>query len=112
MGCMPKQQRTLWRGIAVDLFDEYEVGKTITWWSVSSCTADKSVAQNFMSGLGGNCSFITIECTSAMDISVLSFYPHEKESLLAPGTQLKVLSRRRQGKVAHIHLQEVGRVIN
>ena len=34
MGCMAQKKRTLWRGISVDLFDEYEVGKVITWWSV------------------------------------------------------------------------------
>ena len=47
---MPKINRTLWRGISVDLYDSYEVGKVITWWSVSSCTADETVARNFVSG--------------------------------------------------------------
>ena len=39
-------------GIAADLYDEYEVGKVITWWTVSSTTADEAVARGFMSQLG------------------------------------------------------------
>lgn len=112
MACLPKQTATLWRGIGVDLFDEYEEGKIITWWSVSSCTSDKSVAENFMNSLGGGCSFITLNCNSAVDIAPLSVYSSEKESLLAPGTKLKVLSRTRKGKVAHIHVEEVGNALD
>lgn len=112
MKCMTKQTGTLWRGIAADLYDEYEPGKVITWWSVSSCTSDQNVARNFMSQLGGGASFITLNVKTAIDISPLSFYAHEKESLLAPGTQLKVLSRKRVGKVAEIHVEEVASVLN
>ena len=92
MGRMRKNKAKLWRGISVDLYDQYAEGKTITvfyglgthffaccnqaafvyrfrwqilmrttnvmthptasyqWWSVSSCTADESVARNFMNG--------------------------------------------------------------
>ena len=38
---------------------------------------------------------VIIDCKTAMDITPLSLYPSEKESLLAPGTQLKVKSRKR-----------------
>ena len=37
----PTQARTLWRGVSVDLYDQYEEDRTITWWSVSSCTSDE-----------------------------------------------------------------------
>jgi len=108
MNCMPKQQVKLWRGIAVDLYEEYEVGKVITWWSISSCTADKGVAQNFMNQLaGGKATLLTLNCKNACDISTLSFYPHEAESLLPPGTKLRVLSRTRKQNVAEIEVQEV-----
>jgi len=79
MGCMTKQKGQLWRGIAADLYDEYEPGKTITWWSVSSCTSDQNVARNFMSQLGGGATFLTLEVQNAVDISPLSFYASEKE---------------------------------
>ena len=34
MGRMRKQKQKLWRGISVDLFDQYAEGKTITVLSV------------------------------------------------------------------------------
>jgi len=108
---LPSQNGKLWRGISVDLFDQYKVGSTITWWSVSSTTSDEQVARNFCGGCGGKCTLITIEATSAMDIAALSFYSNEKESLLAPGTQLKVKSSKRNGNVTEITMVEVGRAL-
>mmetsp|Transcript_27856 Transcript_27856/g.76672 ORF Transcript_27856/g.76672 Transcript_27856/m.76672 type:complete len:201 (+) Transcript_27856:891-1493(+) len=105
--CMPKTSVTLWRGIAADLYDEYEPGKIITWWTVSSCTADKGVAENFMNQLGGNATLLTLHTKTACDISSMSFYPHERESLLSPGTKLRVLKRSKKGKVAEIEVEEV-----
>ena len=52
---LPPHNATLWRGISCDLFDQYKPGETITWWGVSSCTSDKSVAEGFMRGCGGKC---------------------------------------------------------
>lgn len=109
MDAMPTRKVTLWRGIAADLWDEYQVGKTITWWSISSCTASKGVAENFMNQLGGGtaATFLTLHTATACDISKLSFFPHEQESLLRPGTKLRVIKRHKVGKVAHIEMQEV-----
>jgi hypothetical protein len=42
-----------------------------------------------MSQLGGVASLITLQTKSALNITPLSVYPQEKESLLAPGTNLK-----------------------
>ncbi|CAK8997360.1 unnamed protein product [Durusdinium trenchii] len=109
---LPQQKRTLWRGIGVDLYDQYSKGSTITWWGVSSCTSDVQVAKNFMKGCGTACSFLTVNTKSAVDISKITFYGNEKESLLAPGTQLKVISAERKGKVSEITLEEVGRLVD
>merc|ERR1719222_1447020 len=102
MGQLPKENRTLWRGISVDLFgnSDYEAGKSVTWWSVTSTTADINVANNFTKGCGGKCTLFTIETQTSTDISEITFFGNEKESLLAPGTQLKVVKRQRNGNVA------------
>jgi hypothetical protein len=110
MACLPKKKVTLWRGISVDLYDQYKVDSVITWWGVSSCTSEKSVAEGFMKGCS-NGTFLTIDTLTATDISDITFCSNEKESLLAPGTQLKVISSEKKRKTTHIHLQEVGRVI-
>jgi len=108
---LPAQQTSLFRGISVDLHDQYKVGSTVTWWGVSSCTSEEQVARNFMNGCGGKCTFFTLDVKSACDISCISFYSNEKESLLAPGTELKVKSKTKKGKITEIHLEEVGRVV-
>jgi len=113
MDHLPKQKRQLWRGLSVDLHDnpQYKVGSTVTWWGVSSTTADINVAKNFAKGCGGNCTVITLETKTATDISAITFYSNEKECLLSPGTQLKVKSNKRVGKVTEITVEEVGRAI-
>lgn len=90
---------------------DYDVGKSVTWWSVTSTTADLNVARNFTKGCGGKCTLFTIETTTSTDISQLSFFGSEKESLLAPGTQLLVTSKKQIGNVAEIHLKETGRLL-
>jgi len=107
MEAMPTAKVRLWRGIAADLYDEYEPGKVIVWWSVSSTTAKESVARDFMSQLGGVASLIILDTKAAINITPLSIYPNEAESLLMPGTRLKVISRKRVGKVNEIHVEEV-----
>jgi len=109
---LPQQKRTLWRGIGVDLYDQYAKGSTITWWGVSSCTSDMQVAKNFMKGCGSSCTLLTVKTKTAADISAITFYGNEKESLLAPGTQLKVVDATRKGKVSEITLEEVGRAVD
>jgi len=111
LGRLPQQDRTLWRGVGVDLYDQYPVGATVTWWGVSSCTSDVQVAKNFMNGCGGKCTLLTVEARTAADISSITFFGNEKENLLAPGTQLKVLSAKREGRITDIRVQEVGRVL-
>mmetsp|Transcript_23653 Transcript_23653/g.55145 ORF Transcript_23653/g.55145 Transcript_23653/m.55145 type:complete len:518 (-) Transcript_23653:109-1662(-) len=112
MAFLPKQKRTLWRGLSVDLHEnpQYKVGNTVTWWGVTSTTADKKVAENFAKGCG-KCTVVTLETETSSDISEITFYSNEKESLLAPGTQLLVQSNTRKGNVTEITLKEVGRVI-
>lgn len=104
--------KTLWRGIGVDLSSQYKVGNTVTWWSISSVTSAKSVAEGFMHSWSGPCTFCTIEAKTAVDISCISFIPSEKEYLLLPGTQLKVKAAEMKGKVFHVTLEEVGRLVN
>lgn len=107
---LPQKRRTLWRGLGVDLSSnkQYAVGKTVTWWGVSSCTSDAKVARNFAAGCGGGSTVITVDAKSSCDIAAISFFSNEKESLLRPGTQLKVVSNTKKGSIAEIHLQEVG----
>jgi len=110
---LPQKKRTLWRGLGVDLSSnkQYAPGKTITWWGVSSCTSDSKVAKSFAAGCGGGATVITVDAKTSCDIAAISFFSNEKESLLRPGTQLKVLSNKKKGSITEVHLQEVGQAV-
>lgn len=113
MDSLKGEKATLWRGLSVDLFSDpsYEPGKTVTWWGVSSCTSNMQVARGFAGSCGSGASVITVHSKSACDISAISFYGNEKESLLRPGTMLKVKSRTKKGNITDIVLEEVGSAI-
>jgi hypothetical protein len=75
---------------------QYAPGSVVTWWGISSCTKDVQVARQFMRvGCGGGGTLVKVVCRSSTAISVseLSLYSHEGESLLLPGTRLRVVAR-------------------
>nr|QDO16520.1 poly [ADP-ribose] polymerase 3 [Crypthecodinium cohnii]USW07838.1 poly [ADP-ribose] polymerase 3 [Crypthecodinium cohnii] len=113
MECLSPEKKTLWRGLGVDLSGDgnYSPGKTVTWWGVSSCTSDMKVARGFAGSCSGGASVITIHAKTSCDISAISFFGNEKESLLRPGTMLKVKSRSKKGSITDITLEEVGSAI-
>ncbi|MFD4763421.1 hypothetical protein ACFWOJ_32605 [Streptomyces sp. NPDC058439] len=86
---MPAQTRPLWRGVALDLRSQYPLGRTVTWWGVSSCTSELGVARAFLGGRGRRTLF---EVTPARAVGIRRFsaFTGEEEYILAPGTQLKV----------------------
>ena len=86
---LPAYDRPLWRGVALDLRSRYPVGRTVTWWGVSSCTSDLRVARGFLGGRGKRTLF-EVRPIRAVSIRDFSAFTGEEEFLLAPGTQLTV----------------------
>ncbi|GAA2355767.1 ADP-ribosyltransferase domain-containing protein [Dactylosporangium salmoneum] len=86
---LPVRTEPLWRGVALDLRAQYPLGKTVTWWGVSSCTSKLTVARAFLGGRGRRTLF---EVTPARAVGIRDFsaFTGEEEFLLAPGTQLQV----------------------
>ncbi|NWF29482.1 uracil-DNA glycosylase [Streptomyces sp. PKU-EA00015] len=86
---LPARTQPLWRGVSLDLRAQYPVGQTVTWWGVSSCTSELSVARSFLGSRGKRTLF---EVTPARAVGIRSFsaFTGEEEYILAPGTQLKV----------------------
>ena len=70
------------------------------------------MAQDFMAGCGDGATFLTVETETACDISELSFFSNEAESILLPGTRLEVLSSEKKGNKSCISLREVGRAVS
>ena len=105
----PIGSRTVYRGVTLDLYNDYSPGKTIFWWGFSSCTTTMDVLQEeqFLGKQQARTLFI-IESVSGRDIHQHSSIKKENEVLLLPATQFKVISCLDQGPNLHIiQLKEV-----
>lgn len=105
------QPKKVFRGIGVDLSATYKPGAIITWMSVSSTTIERGVAESFAFGCGGGSTLLTIAAKRAIDISELSVFGNEKESLLMPGTMLKIKTAKKNKHVLEVEAEEVGNCV-
>ncbi|MGW5232233.1 ADP-ribosyltransferase domain-containing protein [Streptomyces nodosus] len=104
---LPAQTRPLWRGVALDLRPQYPLGRTVTWWGVSSCTSEPGVARAFLGGRGRRTLF---EVTPARAVGIRRFsaFTGEEEYILVPGTQLKVTEvKAERGGLCTVRLTEL-----
>eukprot|EP00415_Alexandrium_ostenfeldii_P001287 UN1287 len=103
---LPATSEKLYRGVALDLSAQYKASSKVTWWAVSSCTKDLSVANSFGAGSSKSTLFI-VEAKTGVGIKEFSEYKGEEEFVLAPGTQFKVDRVLHKGKLTEVHLQEL-----
>lgn len=107
LAALPAQSRPLWRGVALDLRSGYPLGRTVTWWGVSSCTSELSVAQGFL-GSRGRRTLFEVTPARAVGIRRFSAFTGEEEYILAPGTQLKVTEvKTERGGLCTVRLTEL-----
>ena len=105
---LPSTKQHVYRGVKLDLSEQYQLDKTVIWWGFSSCTTSINVlqAESFL-GRTGTRTFFTIDCHSGKDIRNHSYYPKEDEILLLPATQFKVIGSLDAGNGFHtIQLKE------
>ncbi|MGE7437111.1 ADP-ribosyltransferase domain-containing protein [Kitasatospora sp. NPDC001175] len=86
---LPVRTEPLWRGVPLDLRAQYPLGRTVTWWGVSSCTSQLGVAKAFLGSRGKRTLFEVVPAR-AVGIRDFSAFTGEEEFILLPGTQLKV----------------------
>jgi hypothetical protein len=86
---LPARKQPLWRGVSLDLRAQYQQGRTVTWWGVSSCTPKLGVAQAFL-GSRGKRTLFEVHPARAVGIRDFSAFTDEEEYILLPGTQLQV----------------------
>jgi uracil DNA glycosylase len=86
---LPARTEPLWRGVSLDLRAQYRLGRTVTWWGVSSCTSKLGVARAFLGGRGKRTLF-EVRPVRAVGIRSFSAFTDEEEFILLPGTQLTV----------------------
>jgi uracil DNA glycosylase len=95
------EPRVVWRGVQLDLSSEFRVGATITWWSISSSSAERTVAESFFSAEAPPSSsnirmLFEVHARAAVSIRRYSAFSSEDEFLLLPGAQFFVDAVQRQ----------------
>ncbi|MEU8920409.1 ADP-ribosyltransferase domain-containing protein [Kitasatospora sp. NPDC048545] len=104
---LPVRTEPLWRGVSLDLRRQYPLGRTVTWWGVSSCTSELGVAKAFL-GSRGKRTLFEVRPTRAAGIQRFSAFTGEEEFILLPGTQLEVTDvRTERGGLCTVTLTEL-----
>ena len=90
-GLPPTGWQTVFRGVKLDLRDQYPTGSRTVWWGFSSCTSSINVleSEQFF-GKSGTRTLFSIECDTGKDIRHLAIFPGEEEMLLLPGREFEV----------------------
>ncbi|CAF3585438.1 unnamed protein product [Rotaria sp. Silwood1] len=88
---LPSMRQVIYRGVKLDLSNDYSTAKKVKWPSFSSCTGSITVLQSEQfCGMTSPRTMFAIECCSGRNIRNHSHYPSEEEILLLPGTELEV----------------------
>ncbi|MGW9447558.1 ADP-ribosyltransferase domain-containing protein [Streptomyces sp. NPDC055632] len=104
---LPARKEPLWRGVALDLRSQYPVGRTVTWWGVSSCTSEPAVARGFL-GNRGKRTLFEVTPARAVGIRRFSAFTGEEEYILTPGTRLEVTEvKAERGGLCTVRLMEL-----
>ncbi|MFF0579789.1 ADP-ribosyltransferase domain-containing protein [Streptosporangium saharense] len=104
---LPTRKEPLWRGVSLDLRAQYPLGRTVTWWGVSSCTSEPDVARAFL-GRRGKRTLFEVHPVRAVGIRAFSAFTGEEEFILTPGTQLKVTNvKTERGGLCTVQLTEL-----
>ncbi|MDI2125584.1 ADP-ribosyltransferase domain-containing protein [Yinghuangia seranimata] len=107
VSALPARTEPLWRGVALDLRAQYPLGRTVTWWGVSSCTSELGVARSFL-GSRGKRTLFEVQPRRAVGIRSFSAFTDEEEYVLLPGTQLKVTDvKTERGGLCTVKLAEL-----
>ncbi|CAF3357632.1 unnamed protein product [Rotaria sp. Silwood2] len=105
--CAPSQ--TIWRGVKRDVSQEFPRGIQVTWWSFSSCTTTLTVLESDLYlGTEGTRTLFSIEAFNARNVRPHSYFDHEDELLMLPGTCMEVQSQFNPATGLHIiHLKQI-----
>jgi hypothetical protein len=98
----------VWRGTRGDLSSQYITTNDQAWWALSSCTLSLKILESPMYlGKTGTRTLFSIETQSGRRIRSHSYFKHEEEILLLPGTFFQVVSHLSPADNLHlIHLKE------
>ena len=95
--------KTVYRGIKMDLRNDYPKDKKFVWWGFSSCTTQvETLESEAFFGKTGLRTLFSIECNTGKNICNHSMFPEENEVLLIAARQFQVTSHLDAGHDLHI----------
>ena len=106
---LPSAQGLVYRGVKRDIRAQFDKGKTLTWWGLTSCTSALDLMQSdqFLGKSGDRTMFI-IQCMDGKSIHKYSQFADENEVLLLPCSYFEVLGSADQGNGLHtIHIKQI-----
>ena len=104
---VPIVKGSIWRGVPLDVSEQYQRDELVTWSSFSSCSSLVEVVEGFLKP-NQNSTLFMIEAVDGRDISAYCMYRNEEEVLLKMGTQLRVKSNGlKRNDLRLIHLVEI-----
>lgn len=105
---LPSVEGVVWRGVRGDLSSQYSTIQEQAWWALSSCTLSLKVLESPMYlGKTGTRTLFSIETQTGRRIRSHSYFKHEEEILLLPGTFFEIISSLSPAEHLHIiHLRE------
>ena len=99
---LPPIKDRVWRGVNGDISKQYSKGTVHVWWGVSSCTEEVVVTDTFLDKKQPRTLF-NIKCYNGKSIQKHSeFGSQESETILAPGTFIRVVSQSNPAENLHI----------
>ncbi|CAF3441629.1 unnamed protein product [Rotaria sp. Silwood1] len=105
---LPSIEGVVWRGVRGDLSSQYLTTNEQAWWALSSCTLSLKILESpLYLGKIGTRTLFSIETQTGRRIRSHSYFKHEEEILLLPGTFFQIISHLSPAENLHIiHLKE------
>ncbi|CAF3150188.1 unnamed protein product, partial [Rotaria sp. Silwood2] len=88
---LPTVKKVIWRGVPVDIGNNFTKEEIVTWWSVNSCSSSVYVIKDFL-GSTAKTTLFRIEAVNGKNVSGYTAYENQGEIILGIGTQLRVKS--------------------
>lgn len=87
---LPTVKESVWRGISLDMSENFPVNQMFTWWTVSSCSLSIDIIERFLNNKQNSTLFL-IDVINGKKISGYTQFENEDEVILRAGTQFRVI---------------------
>ena len=86
---LPNVKESVWRGVPLDIGQNFTKNQMFTWWPISSCSLSISVIEQFLANELKSTLFL-IQTVNGKNIAGYTQYEKEDEVILRFGTQFRV----------------------